>query len=101
MSRVLARIARTLTQRWKRSLLAAVLTLVALGAIAGASQPAADDFKVPGTESQQAIDLFREHTPALAGADATVVFSVDQGRIPRDAVRGALEKVRALPGVAE
>jgi putative drug exporter of the RND superfamily len=105
MSRALARLARTLTHRWKRSLVAALLSLFALGAIAGAAQPAADDFEIPGTESQQAIDLFRAHTPALAGADATVVFSVERGRITagaaRDAVRSALADVRELPGVLE
>ncbi|HEX8206238.1 MAG TPA: MMPL family transporter [Solirubrobacteraceae bacterium] len=105
MSAALARIARSLTQHWKRSLVVALLTLVALGAIAGASEPAADDFQIPGTESQQAIDLFREHTPALAGAEATLVFTVDDGRVTdeaaRGAVTGALAKVRALPGVLE
>ena len=105
MSRTLARVARTLTLHWKRSLLVAIVTLIALGAIAGASEPAADDFAVPGTESQQAIDLFRDHTPALAGGDATLVFSVDQGRItdagPRQAIGAALEEVRKLPGVIQ
>jgi RND superfamily putative drug exporter len=105
MSRALASLARTLTHRWKRSLLCALATIVALGAIAGAAGgPAADDFKIPGTESQKAIDLFRQHTPALAGADATLVFTARDGRI-RDAqnqaaVKGALAKVRQLPGVA-
>ena len=105
MSRALARLARTLTHHWKRSLLVAIGTLVALGAIAGASTPAPDDFEVPNTESQRAYDLFRAHTPALAGGDATIVFSVDDGRVTdpatRAAVTGALDEVRELDGVAE
>ena len=106
MSHALARLARTLTQHWKRSLLAALATIIAVGALAGtAGGPAADDFEIPGTESQQAIDLFREHMPALAGADATLVFSVAQGRIgdpaPKAAVTSALQRVRELPGVAQ
>jgi putative drug exporter of the RND superfamily len=105
MSRALARLARTLAHRWKRSLLVAILSLVALGAIAGASEPAADDFQIPGTESQKAIDLFRDHSPALAGADATLVFSVEQGRVDggraRVAVTQALREVRGLDRVAE
>jgi putative drug exporter of the RND superfamily len=105
MSRLLARLARTLTHHWKRSLAVAALTLVALGAVAGASGPAADDWEIPGTESQQAVDLFRAHTPALAGADATVVFSVEDGRITatgqRAAVEQAIGRIRQLPGVAE
>ncbi len=104
MSDALARLARTLTHHWKRSLLVALATVIALGAVAGtAGGPAADDFEIPGTESQQAIDLLRAHTPALAGADATLVFSTREGTLSdarkRDAVQGALDRVRALPGV--
>src|SRR3954451_22139167 len=105
MSRTLARIARTLTQHWKRGLAGALLIVVAMGAVAGAAGgPAPSDFQIPGTESQKAIDLFREHTPALAGGDATLVFSVGSGQVsdgaPKAAIQGALAKVRALPGVA-
>lgn len=83
----------------------AILSIVALGALAGAApEPPADDFEIPGTESQQAIDLFRQHTRVLAGADATLVFSVEDGRItdaqPKAAVTGALDEVRDLPNVA-
>ena len=105
MSHLLARLARTLTHHWKRGLLAALVTLVALGALAGAGGEAADDFNIPGTESQQALDLFRAHTPALAGADSTLVFSVDGGRLDagpaKAAVEGALAKVGGLEGVVD
>jgi putative drug exporter of the RND superfamily len=105
MSHALARLARSLTHRWKRSLLVAIATIVVLGGIAGASGPAADDWEIPGTESQQAVDLFRAHTPALAGADATLVYTTADGRLTdsakRSAVDGALEQVRKLPGVVE
>ena len=105
MSLLLARLARTLTHHWKRSLAVALLAIVALGAAAGAGGEAADDFNVPGTESQQALDLFREHSPAFAGADSTVVFSVESGRLDepqrRQAIVGAVAKVRELSGVEE
>ncbi|HMJ01782.1 MAG TPA: MMPL family transporter, partial [Conexibacter sp.] len=105
MSRALARLARTLTHHWKRSLLGALVTVILLGMVAGAAGPAADDWDVPGTESQQAYDLFRDHAPALAGADSTLVFSVDEGKITepanRAAVEDALASVRAIPNVAE
>src|SRR5919106_1524901 len=105
MSLLLARLARTLTSHWKRSLLAALAVVFLLGAAAGAGGEAADDFSIPGTESQQAIDLFRAHTPALAGADSTLVFSVDEGKVSdpanREAIEGALDEVRDLPGVAQ
>ena len=105
MSEFLARIARTLTQHWKRSALAALLVLVLIGAAAGAGSPAADDFEIPGTESQQALDLFRDHSPAFAGADSTIVFSVEDGQISdpdnRAAIEDALAKVGELRGVEQ
>ena len=101
MSLLLARLARSLTQHWIRGLVAALVVLVLLGVAAGAGGEAADDFEIPGTESQQALDLFRAHRPAFAGADSTLVFSVDQGTLEehRPAIEQALGKVRALEGV--
>ena len=105
MSLLLARMARTITHHWKRSAVVAVLAIVLLGAAAGAGGEAADDFNVPGTESQQALDLFRDHSPAFAGADSTVVFSVESGKLadpePRAAIEDAVAKVRDLPGVEQ
>jgi RND superfamily putative drug exporter len=103
MSSLLARLARSITHHWKRSLAAVVVVLILLGAAAGAGGPVADDFEVPGAESQQALDLFRAHSPALAGADASLVFTVEDGKISdpenREAISGALEKVSKLKGV--
>src|ERR671915_229742 len=105
MSHLLARLARTLTHHWKRSLLAAVVVLFLIGAAAGAGGEVADDFEVPGTESQEALDLFRDHSPAFAGADSTIVFSVEQGTLSdtenRAAVDAALDRIRALPNVEQ
>ena len=105
MSLLLARLARTLSHHWKRGLVGALVALVLLGAAAGAGGEAADDFNIPGTESQQALDLFKAHSPAFGGADSTLVFSVDDGSIsdpePRAAIEGALAKVAELPGVAQ
>src|SRR6187200_1992596 len=104
MSHLLARIARYLTEHWKRGLVASVLVIVLLAA-AGAGGEAADDFNVPGTESQAALDLFRAHSPAFAGADSTLVFTVEDGKVsdagPKAAITGALEKVRGLDGVEQ
>jgi RND superfamily putative drug exporter len=103
MSSLLARLARTLTHHWKGGLAGAIVVLVLLGAAAGAGGEAADDFSIPGTESQQALDLFKQHSPAFAGADSTLVFTVDEGKItdsgPRAAVTAALGEVRGLEGV--
>jgi RND superfamily putative drug exporter len=105
MSLLLARMARKLTHHWVLSLVAAFGVIILLGIAAGAGGEAADDFSIPGTESQEAIDLFRAHTPALAGADSTLVFSVDDGKVTdpenQQAIESALEKVRGLDGVAQ
>ncbi|MEA2405923.1 MAG: hypothetical protein QOE69_42 [Thermoleophilaceae bacterium] len=104
MSQLLARMARTLSSHWKRSLVAAVGVVVLLVLAAGASEKPADDYSLPGAESQQAIDLFQAHSPAFGGADSTLVFTVDEGKVsdagPKSAIEAALAKVRKLDGVA-
>jgi RND superfamily putative drug exporter len=105
MSELLARFARSIVQHWKRSLAIAIAVLVLLSIAAGASSQPADDFEIPGTESQEALDLFRAHTPAFAGADSTIVFSVDEGQVSdtkhRDAIEGALNEIKGLPHVEQ
>ena len=104
MSELLARLAQHLSLHWKRSLLAAVGVLVLLGAAAGMATPASDDYTLPGAESQKAVDLFQAHSPEFGGADSTLVFTVDEGKVsdpaPKAAILGALAKVRGLDGVA-
>jgi putative drug exporter of the RND superfamily len=105
MSEFLASVARSITQHWKRSLIGAIVVLFLLGAAAGAGGEAADDFSVPGTESQEALDLFRDHSPAFAGADSTVVFSVESGTVSdpqnRETIEGALDEIRGVEHVAQ
>ena len=104
MSDRLASLARTLSQYWKRSLAVALLCLFGIIALsAAAPDPPADDFAIPGAESQAALDLFRDHVPALAGADATVVFSVDEGSLReasrKRAIDDSLAEIGRLPDV--
>ncbi len=103
MAQLLARMARSLSSHWKRSLAAAVGVLVLLVLAAGAANEVADDYSLPGAESQQAIDLFQAHSPAFGGADSTLVFTVDQGKVSdpgyKAAIEGALAEVRELEGV--
>jgi RND superfamily putative drug exporter len=105
LSHLLAGVARALTHYWKRSLLGAIVVLVLLGIAAGTAGPAADDFSAPGTESQTAYDLFQAHSPAFAGADATVVFTAEEGKITDPAAKADVEKaltrIAELDGVAE
>jgi putative drug exporter of the RND superfamily len=104
MSRFLAHLASTLAGHWKRSLAGAVGVLVLLVGAAGVAGDAKDDYAVPGTDSQRAVDLFQAHSPAFGGADSTLVFTVAEGRIsdpaPRAAIERALAEVRRLEGVA-
>ncbi len=104
MSELLATLARSITGHWKRSLLIAFAVLAGLVILAGAStDPPADDFGVPGSESERALDLFRAHTPALAGVDSTVVLEAEQGRLTdpaeRKAVGQTVDRIRELPSV--
>jgi putative drug exporter of the RND superfamily len=95
MSSLLARIARALAHRWGRGLVAVVLVIFGLGLLAANGETPPDSFNVPGTESQRALDLFSDHQPALAGADSTLVFSVEQGRIAAPENRVAIERTLA------
>ncbi|MDQ2700688.1 MAG: MMPL family transporter [Actinomycetota bacterium] len=58
---------------------------------------------MPGTESQKTIDLFQDHMPALAGVDATVVFSTEEGKLTepdrKKAIEKALAEIRKQPDV--
>lgn len=105
MSHFLAALARALTHHWKRSLAIAIGAMILLGVAAGTAGPAPDDYSAPGTESQAAYDLFEAHSPAFAGADATLVFTVDKGKVtdpgPKRAIEGALADVSRLKGVVE
>lgn len=104
MSDRLARLVRTITGHWKRALVVAIIAVFGIGALASvAGDPPPDDFDIPGTESQKAYDLFSAHTPALAGVDSTVVFSVEDGTLReperRQAVLHSVEEIKALPDV--
>ena len=95
MSLFLARLARTLSHHWKRSLLAAIGVLILLGIAAGTAGPAADDFSAPGTESQAAYDLFEAHSPAFSGSDATLVFRSTEGKLSDPEQKAVVEQTLA------
>ena len=103
MSALLARLARTLTQHWKRGLAGAIVVVVLLGAAAGAGGEAADDFSIPGTESQQAIDLFKAHSPRSRAPTRRWSSRSRRAGSPMPvrarAVEDALARVERLPGV--
>jgi RND superfamily putative drug exporter len=62
-----------------------------------------DEFRVPGAESQQALDLLKERFPAASGTEATVVFHAADGKLvepPHVAtIEETLGRVATLPHV--
>jgi putative drug exporter of the RND superfamily len=88
---VLQRLARTMYRRRRRVLAGWVLLLAGLVMLnASAGGEFADNFTLPGSESQQAADLLRAHGfGTQAGASGQVVFRADQG-VDDPAVRQAM-----------
>jgi RND superfamily putative drug exporter len=102
MTALLDRIARSASRRWRRSLAIAAVVAVALGALSGTiGGQFTDEFSVPGTESQQALDLLEDRFPAAANEGATIVFYADEGSV-RDSERpqAIAEARRAISGLS-
>ncbi|MGH8973080.1 MAG: MMPL family transporter [Acidimicrobiia bacterium] len=80
MSRLLYRLGKFSVRR-RRSVLAAwILIAVAIGVVGGALGGApSEDFSMPGTESQTAIDLLTERFPAQSGASVRAVVADPDG----------------------
>jgi putative drug exporter of the RND superfamily len=95
--------------RW-RWLVAALWVAILAGALTGAatlSGSTTDSFRIPGTPSQQAIDLLAQRFPqaSAGGATARVVFAVPDGQKLTDpqhraAVESTLAELRGAPQVA-
>ena len=106
MSQLLYRLGRLAARRRWRVVAAWVVlaaAVIALGQTAGASFT--NDYRVPGVESQRAADLLLRSFPAMAGADATVVFHAQRGTVrdPRAkaGIAATLAELRRQPHVAE
>lgn len=92
---MLERLARGAVRR-RRSVVAGwLVALVAVGVAAGAAggEPA-DNFRLPGAESQAAIDLLEDRFPALAGDSGQIVFRADAG-VTDPQVQAAMEDLFA------
>jgi putative drug exporter of the RND superfamily len=77
------------------------VAIIGLGQTAGASYT--NNYRVSGVESQRAADLLQRSFPAVAGADATVVFYAQHGTVreprARAGIAATLAKVRRQPHV--
>ena len=80
-----------------------VLLVVALGASGAVGTRFANNFSLPGTESQRAADLLARNFPAQAGDSDQIVLAVSHGAVTDAAVRARvtpmLSKVAKLPHV--
>lgn len=86
-------------------ILAWVVLLVGLGIISSVHHgDTKDEFAVPGTQSQQALDLLQQSFPTASGAGATVVFNTKSGTLndatAKAAVTQAVENLKKIPGVS-
>jgi putative drug exporter of the RND superfamily len=106
MSRYLSRLGR-FSFRHRRAVLAAwllILGLAAALAVVGGGKTS-DTFTVPGTQSQQAIDLLQQRIPAFAGASTQVIVVARDGAkvtdtATRNGVEAAVARFRDVPQVA-
>ncbi len=91
----------TYRHRWL-TLIAWLLVLIAVTSLSVAfSKPESTQFTVPGTQSQQAMDLLEQRFPAASGATGQIVFAAPAGATLNDAaVKGGVEGslARARPG---
>jgi putative drug exporter of the RND superfamily len=99
---ILYRLGKTAFRRRRAVALLWLAVLIAAGAAAGALRgPYSGEFAIPGTESQDAIDVLGESFPqaGLEKATANVVFAADEGQAldtpaNRAAVQAVLERVQ-------
>ena len=105
MSKKLHRLGRWCSHHRGLVLAAWVVVIVVLAVVAfSVKQPTTNSFTIPGTESQQALDLLDQKFPGTGGAQAQVVFSVhspDTLTDPahRQAIETTLAQLRKLPQV--
>jgi len=90
---------------WVAALWVLVLALAGAGA-AALGKPTSNSFSIPGTPSQQALDLLKDRMPAAGadGASARVVFVAPSGAKVTDpaataAIEGAVSQLQGLPHV--
>jgi len=80
-----------------------VAALIGLGALAaGVGGHLSDSFTVPGTESQQALDLLKHEFPGTGGAVARIVFAAPPGHTLkepqyRSLISPTLQAARQVP----
>jgi RND superfamily putative drug exporter len=72
--------------------LVAAVAIVALQGAAGGEF--SDSFRVPGVESQRAVDVLKDRFPTQAGPSARIVFHVEDGRLDDAGHRPAVDRAK-------
>jgi RND superfamily putative drug exporter len=103
VSGLLGRWARYSARHAKRVLAGWLVLVVIIAALAGTTGGSfVDAFRIPGAESQKAIDLLEERFPSAAGDSATMVFQAPDGITAPETqahITQVLGEVAALPEV--
>ncbi|GAA4889202.1 MMPL family transporter [Streptomonospora salina] len=91
--------------RWPVILAWIVLLAALSGAAAAFRVPVDDSFSIPGTESQDTVDMLQERFPERSGGRATVVLHAPGGDDVtadryQEAVQDTAERIRGIDGVA-
>ncbi|CAN5397903.1 MMPL family transporter [soil metagenome] len=100
---LLGRWAQYSARHAKRVLAGWLVLIVVVAALAGSMGGSfVDSFKIPGAESQKAIDLLGERFPSAAGDSATMVFQAPEGVTAPETqahINEILAEVATLPEV--
>ena len=103
MSSALYRLGHAVVRRSGRVLAAWVALLFGVGLLAGGlGGQLQDDLTIPGTESQQGLDVLEQRFPEVAGVSGQIVFVVPAGERVRQyaaQVDAVLRKVEAVDHV--
>jgi putative drug exporter of the RND superfamily len=101
MATVLYRLGHWCFRRRGRVVAAWLILLAALGGAAVAfKSPTTNDFRMPGTESQRAINTLRKEFPQASGATGTVVIAAPaHTRLTEAQVAPVVRAAGAVPGV--
>lgn len=101
MSSVLFRIATVTVHHAKKVLFAWLGLLVVVGvAMFALGGQLNNDFKIPGTEGQQGIDIMAERFPEMAGTAGQIVFGAPEGENIwdyRDEIEPILKEAEDIP----
>jgi putative drug exporter of the RND superfamily len=100
----LARLGRASARHGWRTVFAWVAATVAIAATTVTfGGTLVDEFTIPNSDAQRAVDLLEQRFPARAGDSATVVLAVEHGTLnaagSRAALERALDAAKEIPGV--